>query len=58
MLNSTAAPVPSVTPELSKPLNSYITPNRVAQQLVFKTPATTGSRSRQRIGGGLGSAKK
>merc|ERR1719327_2477015 len=48
MLNSTEAG--GLTPEVStRPMPSYMTPTQTAQNRMFKTPTTPGSRSRSRL---------
>jgi len=55
MLNSTEA---GLTPEVSRPLPSYMTPTQTAKaKTLFKTPTTPGSRSRSRLTPGGSSSK-
>jgi len=56
MLNSTEAG--GLTPEVSRPLPSYMTPTHTAKaKTLFKTPTTPGSRSRSRLTPGGSSSK-
>jgi len=56
MLNSTEAG--GLTPEVStRPMPSYMTPTQTAQNRMFKTPTTPGSRSRSRLTPGGSTSK-
>jgi len=56
MLNSTEAG--GLTPEVStRPMPSYMTPTQTAQNRMFKTPTTPGSRSRSRLTPGSSTSK-